>query len=71
MNNNSNIKNNWNKSYNHITFDKFRKGSSAPPGYKFVVNNMNYSNTTFPCIYLVEKQQKGLKCIAPWNGDKN
>ncbi len=58
----------WNKSYNHITFDKFRKGNKAPKGYKFVVNNMNYSNTTFPCIYLVQKQQKGLKCIAPWNG---
>ncbi len=71
MNNNSNIKNHWNKSYNHITFDKFRKGSSAPPGYKFVVNNMNYSNTTFPCIYLVKKQQKGLQCIAPWGSTKN
>ena len=60
INKNKNI---WNNSYNNITF---RKGSLAPPGYKFVVNNMNYSNTTFPCIYLVKKQQKGLKCTAPW-----
>jgi hypothetical protein len=36
-----------NKNYNHITFNKNRVGNKAPKGYKFVVNNMNYSNTMY------------------------
>ena len=55
---------NWNKtSFNNMTY---KNGISAPQGYKFVVNNMNYSNTTFPCVYLIKKEQSGQKCVAPW-----